>query len=51
MGGPNRFVTYEGLPSDFYLRLCGQGARLLRGELPVTDKMPQSATNALQERN
>jgi len=51
MGAPNRFVTYEGLPSDFYLRLCGQGARLLRGELPVTDKMPQSATNALPERN
>ena len=27
-----RFCTYEGLPSDHYLRLCGLGARLLRGE-------------------
>jgi hypothetical protein len=29
------FVDYEGLPPDFYLRLTGQGAKLLRGELPV----------------
>lgn len=29
------FVTYEGLPSDFYLRLTGRGAKLLRGELPL----------------
>ena len=27
-----RFCTYEGLPSDFYLTLCGRGGRLLRGE-------------------
>ena len=26
------FVTYEGLPSDFYLRLVGQESRLLRNE-------------------
>jgi hypothetical protein len=31
--GASRFVTYEGLPSDHYLRLTGQGARLLRGEI------------------
>jgi hypothetical protein len=29
------FVTYEGLPSDYYLRLTGQGARMLRGEIPT----------------
>ena len=51
VGGPDRFVTYEGLPSDFYLRLSGQGARLLRGELPVTDKMPSSVANVSNERN
>ena len=28
----DRFLTYEGLPSDFYLRLAGDGGRLLRGE-------------------
>ena len=27
------FITYEGLPSDHYLRLTGKGARLMRGEL------------------
>ena len=29
---PGRFVTYDGLPSDWYLRLTGEGAKLLRGE-------------------
>jgi hypothetical protein len=41
IGGPNKFVTYEGLPSDFYLWLTGQGAKMLRGELPITDALPQ----------
>jgi len=36
-----RFVTYEGLPSDFYLRLTGEGAKMLRGERPLTEAMPQ----------
>jgi len=34
------FLTYEGLPPDFYLRLTGQGARLLRGEIPATPSVP-----------
>jgi len=38
--GPNPFLTYEGLPSDFYLRLTGEGARLLRGEIPVSNELP-----------
>ncbi|MBI3875185.1 MAG: xylosidase/arabinosidase [Verrucomicrobia bacterium] len=36
--GDTRFVSYEGLPSDFYLQLAGAGGKLLRGELPVTEK-------------
>ena len=28
------FSTYEGLPSDHYLKLAGKAAKLLRGELP-----------------
>jgi hypothetical protein len=34
------FVGYEGLPSDWYLRLVGEGARMLRGERPVTADIP-----------
>lgn len=33
--GDSKFQTYEGLTSDFYLRLCKEGRKLLRGELPV----------------
>jgi hypothetical protein len=38
--GSTQFLTYEGLPSDYYLRLTGNGGRLLRGELPLTDTKP-----------
>jgi hypothetical protein len=27
-----RFTTYDGLPSDWYLRLTGEGAKVIRGE-------------------
>lgn len=30
--GASRFVDYEGLPSDYYLKLVGQAARMLRGQ-------------------
>jgi hypothetical protein len=40
VGGGAKFLNYEGLPSDFYLRLTGDGAKLLRGELPLTEKIP-----------
>ncbi len=32
-----RFLDNEGLASDFYLKLVGRAARMLRGELPVSD--------------
>lgn len=38
--GESRFIDFEGLPSDHYLWLTGQGQRLLRGELPVTAEPP-----------
>lgn len=36
----SRFVTYEGLPSDFYLRLTGAGGKLMRGEIPLSEDLP-----------
>ena len=37
VGAGAAFLTYEGLPSDFYLRLTGRAGKLLRGELPLPD--------------
>lgn len=30
--GMSQFVTFDGLPSDFYLKVVGQGSKLIRGE-------------------
>ncbi len=38
-GEKSQFVTYEGLPSDFYLKLVGAGTRLIRGEPPVAGSL------------
>lgn len=38
--GGSAFVSYEGLPSDYYLRLTGNGGKMLRGEIPLTDAPP-----------
>ena len=35
-----RFATYEGLPPDFYLRLTGEGAKLIRGGRPDQPALP-----------
>jgi hypothetical protein len=34
------FVGLEGLPSDWYLRLTGEGAKMLRGERAVAQEIP-----------
>lgn len=39
--GESTFVTYEGLPSDHYLRLVGEGGQLIRGEIEPTDELPR----------
>jgi hypothetical protein len=35
------FVTYEGLPSDWYLRLTGAATKMIRGEAPLSDRIPE----------
>lgn len=40
--GESRFVGLEGLPSDFYLKLTGAGGRMLRGELELSERVPDS---------
>ena len=39
--GESKFLTYEGLPSDYYLWLVGQAGRMLRGEIPRSDAPPR----------
>ncbi len=36
----SKFLTYEGLPSDYYLKLVGAGTRLIRGEISADGKPP-----------
>ena len=35
IGKGARFLTYEGLPSDHYLKLTGRASRLMRSSLPA----------------
>jgi hypothetical protein len=44
VGDGVRFVTYEGLPSDHYLRLTGLAGEVIRGEHPATDELPLRAS-------
>ena len=38
--GESPFIGYEGLPSDHYLWLTGEAARMLRGERPLQETLP-----------
>ncbi|MEQ9286123.1 MAG: glycoside hydrolase family 71/99-like protein [Cyclobacteriaceae bacterium] len=39
--GSSPFASYEGLPSDYYLWLTGEAGRMLRGEVPLSDGVPE----------
>ncbi len=34
------FVTYEGLPADWYLKLTGAATQMIRGDTPLSEKIP-----------
>ena len=38
--GESTFSTYEGLPSDHYLKLVGRASKMIRGDLPIVDELP-----------
>jgi hypothetical protein len=37
-----KFATYDGLPTDWYLRLTGEGSKVIRGEQKATPGLPIS---------
>ncbi len=42
-GNGGKFLTMEGLPSDYYLRMAGQVGQLLRNEIAVSETVPSCA--------
>jgi hypothetical protein len=42
------FVTYEGLPSDWYLRLTGAATRMMRGDIPHSETIPETLAGSLE---
>ncbi len=36
------FVTYEGLPNDWYLWLTGQATRMIHNEAPFSEHIPEN---------
>jgi hypothetical protein len=40
--GASTFLTYEGLPSDHYLKVVGAATRMIRGDIPWSPDLPAS---------
>ncbi len=38
--GDSTFITYEGLPSDHYLKLVGAATKMIRGQIAATEELP-----------
>jgi hypothetical protein len=36
------FVTYDGLPNDWYLKLTGAATQMIRGDAPLSQKIPDA---------
>ncbi len=43
----SKFLTLDGLPSDFYLRLAGEAGKLFRGEIPLSTEVPAAILSQL----
>jgi hypothetical protein len=43
VGQKSKFVTLEGLPSDFYLKMVGAGTKLIRGETTLENSLSFSS--------
>jgi hypothetical protein len=43
VGEKSKFVTFENLPADFYLKMVGKGTRLIRGEISATDNFGKTS--------
>ncbi len=39
IGQQSKFITFDGLPSDFYLKMVGAGTKLIRGETSLPEKV------------
>ena len=39
-GNKSKFLTYEELPSDYYLWLTGKAGKMLRQEIPMSKQKP-----------
>jgi hypothetical protein len=39
--GASKLATFEGLPSDHYLKLVGAGSKMIRGEMAWADDLPK----------
>ena len=49
--GKSRFLTYEGLPSDYYLWLTGKAGELLRNKISVSKNIPDRNIQQYDERD
>ncbi|HVU26276.1 MAG TPA: glycoside hydrolase family 71/99-like protein [Verrucomicrobiae bacterium] len=45
-----QFFDYDGMPSDYYLRLTGEAGKMLRGEIPLSKQIPFQGNQKLADK-
>ncbi len=48
--GASTFLTYGGLPSDYYLRITGTAASMLRDKIPFSQTIPETLISPLKSK-